>query len=684
LQNYTNAATFPTGVLSAQTTVTGTLPSNLQVTPYLKVSAPAGLAIEMQTDHYTDGGPPNVRSTYITTNGTQEFESLGWMSGTTVEYHIPAGVQILSLQYRESGYDTAFAGSFTSSDPYFNTLWQKSQRSVYVNMRDSFMDCPTRERSQWAGDNVNEAKVAFYAFDSDAYALMKKGLSELLGWLRSDNTLQSPVPGNLDVEVPVQIMAALSSFATYYRYTGDSSLFTAANYAAVEKYMNLWTFDSDGLVNHRAGNWDWEDWGNNIDARVLDNAWYYMALQSTIQMADATGHSADVTSHNGLNNPDSWQQKLDSIAANFNRVLWDAGKGAYYSPGYNGDIDDRGNALAVVAGLADSSTYARIIAVLNSHYNASPYMELYVLEALYLMHDPSDAEARMKSSQRYAPQVDDASRYTLWEHWSLSAGTDDHGWGAGPLYVLSAYGVGVQPTAPGYSTYQVLPQVGTLTTIEATVPTIRGQIGVSLHAASPGQVTMTVTSPANTVARIGVPILGLNDVTISANGTTVYATGGSAGSVAGLTYAGTDTYYVYFTAQPGTWRFSVSGVVRPTKRPTALHATPQIVSMTLAPERTARHAAIVTKPGRPLIVSIRTAPRQVITIDITVDKTTIVHTKGKRRIKTTVVYHTVVRVIADAKGRATLAVHLPTSLASKPVNVTFVAHASTARSKRRY
>ncbi len=47
------------------------------------------LVIAIETDHYTDGGYNNVRSTYITKEGVQEFESLGWMSGTAVNYTIP-------------------------------------------------------------------------------------------------------------------------------------------------------------------------------------------------------------------------------------------------------------------------------------------------------------------------------------------------------------------------------------------------------------------------------------------------------------------------------------------------------------------------------------------------------------------------------------------------------------------
>lgn len=353
LKAYTNAASLPsTG--QGGTAISATLPSNLQITPYLKVDAPAGAVIGIQTDHYDDGAnltgiepgtAYNVRTTYVCTGGVQEFESLAWMSGTAVRYTVPAGVTVLELKYRESGYDTDFAGSFSSSDAFFDTLWGKAARTMYVNMRDNYMDCPTRERAQWWGDVVNQLKEGFYTFDTRSHALGAKAISQLAAWQKDSGALYSPVPSTIwTAELPVQMLASVWSFWTYYLHTGNADAVTGA-YPAVKKYLNLWALDSDGLVKHRAGDWDWEDWGSNIDARVLDNSWYYLALDTAANLADLSGNSADTA---------GWKARRDSIRANFDRVLWNASKNEYRSPGYNGDTDDRANALAVVAGLAPS------------------------------------------------------------------------------------------------------------------------------------------------------------------------------------------------------------------------------------------------------------------------------------------------------------------------------------------
>ncbi|KUO14801.1 alpha-L-rhamnosidase-related protein [Streptomyces dysideae] len=556
LKSYTNASSLPaTG--QGSTAIWAKLPSNIQVTPYLKVDAPAGAVIGIQTDHHDDGlalvgaaSGYNVRSTYICTGGVQEFESLGWMSGTAVRYTIPADVTIVDLKYRESGYDTDFDGSFTSNDAFFDTLWTKAARTMYVNMRDNYMDCPTRERAQWWGDVVNQLKEGFYTFDTKSYALGKKAIAQLTSWQESGGVLYSPIPSTTwTAELPVQMLASVWSFWTYYLYTGDAAAVTGA-YPAVKKYLDLWTLDSNGLVAHRQGDWDWEDWGTNIDARVLDNCWYYLALDTAAKLAALSGNTGDVA---------GWQSKRNSIKVNFDAVLWNSTKNEYRSPGYNGDTDDRGNALAVVAGLATSNHYPAITEVLRTHLNASPYMEFYVLEALYLMGAAGVAEERMRN--RYAAQVADPACYTLWELWDKAAGTDNHAWNGGPLYVLSAYAAGVRPTKPGWETYEVIPQSGSLAKINTVTPTNRGEIRFGITRDG-SQVTLTLTSPGGTTARVGVPTYGGSQPVIKANGTTVFTGGSSTGSVSGLSYDGKDSSYVYFKVQPGTWTFTATGTGR--------------------------------------------------------------------------------------------------------------------------
>jgi hypothetical protein len=222
--------------------------------------------------------------------------------------------------------------------------------------------------------------------------------------------------------------------------------------------------------------------------------------------------------------------------------------------------------MAVVSGLASPANYPYIISVLRLHQNASPYMETFVIEALYRMNAAAEAQNRMVL--RYTGMVNDPA-YTLWEVWDKAGGTDNHGWNGAPL-MLSRYGVGARATSPGWGNYEVLPQRGKLTTINAVVPTVKGNLSVNLNASNTASYTLGISAPKGTTGRIGVPKLASN-ITISANGTIVFQNGAATGSLSGLAYQGNDANYVYFNVNPGTWNFAATGgLITPT--PTATPA----------------------------------------------------------------------------------------------------------------
>ena len=176
----------------------------------------------------------------------------------------------------------------------------------------------------------------------------------------------------------------------------------------------------------------------------------------------------------------------------------------------------------------------------------------YMAEALFRMNYASDAYARLKS--RYASQMND-SHYTLWEQWG--SGTSNHGWNGAPLE-MSRYGLGARATSSGWTTYDLIPQLGGLTSISGVVPTVKGNLSLNLSASNTSNYSMNVTSPGGTTANIGVPKLNSNP-TISVNGTTVFQNGSPTGSASGLTYQRNDSNYVYFSGNPGTWNFTVMG-----------------------------------------------------------------------------------------------------------------------------
>lgn len=475
------------------------LPYNCHVTPYLKVEAPAGKMIGMLTDNYLGGCAENVRAEYITRDGVQEYESFGWMNGHEMRYIIPEGVKVLEVKYRETGYDTEFVGSFSCNDEFYNRLWQKSARTLYVTMRDTYMDCPDRERAQWWGDEVNELGEAFYALCPKSHRLALKGIYELMNWQRPDGTIFAPVPaGNWGSELPLQMLASVGhyGFYTQYYYSGNDE-FVPVVYDRLHRYLHeVWQIDADGMPVTRHGNWSWGDWGENIDLDLLTASWYYLALKAEKEFALMLGKQTDAQEN---------ERMMQRIADAFDARFWTGT--AYRTPSYQGETDDRGQAMAVVAGLASEDKYSKIYKVLQKEWHASPYMEKYVLEALFQMGYPEYALERMKT--RYQQMVDDPYYTTLWEGWGLGpqgfgGGTGNHAWSGGPLTLLSQCVCGIRPTAPGFAKFQVKPQMGMLTEASAVLMSVNGEIKADVKREK-NKLSVTVVVPEKTEAEVVLP-----------------------------------------------------------------------------------------------------------------------------------------------------------------------------------
>jgi alpha-L-rhamnosidase len=546
LRDYPAIDGAPLPRVSKGETLVARLPYNAQITPWLDIDAPEGAVIDIRTDHYRAGGGDTIHAEYVARAGRQSHESLGWMNGHEVRYTIPAGVTIHGLKYRETAYNAGFTGAFTSDDPFLDRLWEKSRRTLLLTMRDTFMDCPDRERAQWWGDAVLQIGQSFYAFSPEATPLAAKAIRELCAWQKPDGALFSPIPGNWDKELSQQMLASVGrcGFWNYYVQSGDRATAVAA-YPHVRTYLALWHLGPDGLVEHRKGGWDWADWGEEIDVRLLDQGWYCLALEGAAHLARLAGNASEA---------DAYFATRQRVINATNTLCWQADAQIYRSPGYTGKTDDRGHGLAVVAGIAGPDKFPGIKRLLAQTKHSSPYMEKYVLESLLLMDDADAFLSRLKD--RYAGIVADENS-TLPELWTTrrakpGSSTLNHSWTGGPLTLLSQYVAGLSPIDAGWTRYQIRPQLSSLRRVESVVDSAAGRISAKLTRTD-DRFTLDLDSPVGTTAELHlpVPVAGTPPTEILLNGKPIPASGSP------VTLVATGPDRVHLRAAPGKHRIEL-------------------------------------------------------------------------------------------------------------------------------
>lgn len=91
-----------------------------------------------------------------------------------------------------------------------------------------------------------------------------------------------------------------------------------------------------------------------------------------------------------------------------------------------------------------------------------------------------------------------------------------HAWSTGPTPALTSYVLGVTPASPGYATWRIAPQPGSLRWAEGVVPTPHGGISVK-WASSQAGFAIAIEAPRGTSGTVVLP-KGAGRYSVTVNG----------------------------------------------------------------------------------------------------------------------------------------------------------------------
>ncbi|MGE5458288.1 MAG: amylo-alpha-1,6-glucosidase, partial [Methanococcaceae archaeon] len=401
-------------------------------------------------------------------------------------------------------------------------------------------------------DVSEQILYSFYLYDAKTYLLAKKGFRELLNTQKKDGSLFSTAPG-VHFHLPDQNLAAINSIGDYFMYTADTALIREL-YPKISNYVKQYissTFNNDSMLVLQKV-WNWIDWGDSLDVQTgstntVVNGLFIRLTGTLKTLAAAVGAREDIL----------YYQKLQTaVKKNFNSYFWNEKQNAYAFHRLHDSLsvvcDDRSNAWAVLAGVVDSTRSAGVLNILRHKLWASPYQERYIEEAMFVLNSPELALKRMLDY--YQPDIDSWSQ-TMWERMGNNS-TNNHAWAASPCYLLGAYVAGIKPLKPGFAEYQIMPVLGGLTAIAASVPTVKGMIS-SVDSLFSNRFTMKVNSPEGTVTILGIPkTRHWRSVTV--NGIIIWNDGKYSPNSESILDAGSDEKYIKFKVKPGEWNFTAS------------------------------------------------------------------------------------------------------------------------------
>jgi alpha-L-rhamnosidase len=428
-------------------------------------------------------------------------------------------------------YPVQYQGSFESSDPLLNRIWETGAYK--------------RDRGRWMGDTDVSGRVIEDVFAE--HPLMEDTLDRLIG----------PAP----VDEHVNGIPGYSSFwftevADYYRHTG-SKIFLQSVHERMVQLLALVDkeFDDRSLYANKSKVWLYVDWspqlnGDTPETRRATTLEFYRAYREAVWMLRELGDTP---------NAQKYEARAAAIKAGSEKYLVDPTTNTF-GPRW------QTNAAAVISGAADPAQYPAIWNNVLSQVGEgdtkgliiSPYYNYYVIRA---MAQTGHRDQALKWIRQYWGGMIDEGATSFWEAYDPSWYKEDfhaslqsdnrsgyfvslaHGWSSGPTAWLMEEILGVQPTGPGFATVDIRPDLADLQWARGAEPTPHGLIKVEAHKQG-AQTAVIIDLPEGVVAHVSLPV-STATASITLNG-----------QPASATTSEDDTRRLLTLTQPGHYQFA--------------------------------------------------------------------------------------------------------------------------------
>ena len=399
-------------------------------------------------------------------------------------------------------YPVEYKGSFESSDPLLNRIWETGAYTAHLCMQEGIWDGVKRDRGRWMGDLDVTGRVISSVFADRS--LMEPTMAAVIG--------DSPVQRDVNTIAGYSALW-ITGQADFYRHSGDLTYLKSMRPQLLELlHVMDGELDPTGLFTNPEKHKIFVDWSEGFssdtpEARAATHLEFYLAYRESAFLLTETGDAENAAAYRAKANRLllAAQSNLLDQATNTFGHRWQT------------------NAMAVFSGAATSTEQQAIWTHVLSHVVTpdapdtviTPYYGFYVLGAIaQLDHRPEAlewmrnywggmlAEGATSFWEAYDPRWPKQDFHAYLEadgkkgyYVSLA-----HGWASGPTAWLMQQILGIEPTGAGFSKVTIRPDLAGLKWARGAEPTPRGLIRVSIE---PGLVHVEL--PPDTVAFVSLP-----------------------------------------------------------------------------------------------------------------------------------------------------------------------------------
>ncbi len=421
-----------------------------------------------------------LKDVFLPDGGTgRVFTTLWWRTYRYIEIVVETAeepVTITDIRGRFTAYPAELKAKFTSADPALRTIFDVGWRTVRLCSHETYMDTPYWEQLQYVGDTRIQALVTLYLSGDDR--LVRNAIQQFDESRIPDGITQSRYPTELPQFIPPFSLFWIGMQHDLWWYGGDRPF--ARTYLKGNRAVLDW-FDARLAPSGVLGKLEWWNYADWIDGWPHGEPPFVDGGESVIlslQLALALREAADLEEAVGTPAVAAqYRARADRLVAAVRKTAWDASRGLVADTPARTSYSQHANLLAVLADVVPAAvqqTLMRKVLEDGTLTQATYYFKFYLFRAL----------TKAGLAERYLDQLAPWRTMldlglTTWAEKPDPTRSDSHAWSAHPSLDLLTTVAGIAPAEPGFGRVRLRPALGTLTSLDASVPTPRGEVAVS-------------------------------------------------------------------------------------------------------------------------------------------------------------------------------------------------------------
>ncbi|WP_127588281.1 family 78 glycoside hydrolase catalytic domain [Paenibacillus koleovorans] len=373
--------------------------------------------------------------------------------------------------------------TWSSSDSLVDRIWDICRNGVIYGSQENFVDCPSREKGQYLGDNTIIGHAHMYL--SGDLRLVRKSLEDFARSTALCPGMLAVAPGSFMQEIADFSLQWPMQLWQYYRQSGDR-VFLAELYPVALGILEYFArYEQDGLLRNVTEKWNLVDWPENLrdeydfpltkpvgeGCHSVINAFYYGCM-AVVQ---------DIETELGV----PFEDRLPLRRKAYREAFYRESSGLFVDAVGSSHSSLHANALSLLFGLVPEEAKGSVVALLREkRFSCGVYMAYFVLKALAkageyeLVYDLISSE----DTRSWGNMVREGAT-TCFEAWGKDQKWNTslcHPWASAPIPVLIEDIVGLQPGRPGWTEIRFAPRIPTsrLERFELTVQVASGVINV--------------------------------------------------------------------------------------------------------------------------------------------------------------------------------------------------------------